>query len=211
MKVVKVYFVYVILTSFLAVCALASCSEKDEVSEYDNWKVRNEHFVDSIANVAAINADGTWEILKSFTVGDSSALYSTHPEYFVYVRKVETGSGTISPMYSDSVRVHYSGRLMPTSQHPTGYNFGKSYSGNILNEATDVPTIFCVSSNIVGFSTALMHMHEGDRWIVYVPYYLGYGTSEYTSASIPAYSTLIFDMKLARVYRYKLDTDTSWH
>lgn len=211
MKAAKSHFAYIILTSLLAVCALTSCSEKDEVDEYDNWKARNEHFIDSIANVASVNADGTWEVLKSFTVGDSSALYSNHPEYFVYVQKIETGSGTVSPMYSDSVRVHYSGRLIPTSQHPTGYNFGKSYSGTILNEATDVPTILCVSSNITGFSTALMHMHEGDRWIVYVPYYLGYGKSEYTSASIPAYSTLIFDIKLARIYRYKLDTDTGWH
>lgn len=188
-----------------------SCSEQSEESEYANWKARNEHFIDSIASVASTNADGTWEVIKSYTVGDSTEMYLGHNDYFIYVKKLETGTGTTSPLYSDSIRVHYSGRLMPTSEHPQGYNYGKSYSGNTLNEETDVPTLFGVSQSIVGFTTALMHMHEGDRWLVYVPYYLAYGSSEYTSAQIPAYSTLIFDMKLARIYRYGIDTDTSWH
>lgn len=193
------------------VCLTCSCSEQDEVSEFANWKVRNEHFVDSIASVASTNADGTWEVIKSYTIGDSTEMYLGHNEYFIYVKKLETGTGTTSPLYSDSIRVHYSGRLMPTSGYPLGYNFGKSYSGNTLNEETDVPTLFGVSQSIVGFTTALMHMHEGDRWLVYIPYYLAYGTSDYTSAYIPAYSTLVYDMKLARIYRFGIDTDTSWH
>lgn len=196
---------------FAVTCLICSCSEKDEVSEYADWKVRNERFIDSIASVASTNADGTWEVIKSYTVGDSTEMYLGHNEYFIYVKKLETGTGATYPLYSDSIRVHYSGRLMPTSEHPQGYNFGKSYSGNTLNEETDVPTLFGVSQSIVGFTTALMHMHEGDRWLVYVPYYLAYGTTDYSSAYIPAYSTLVYDMKLARIYRYGIDTDTSWH
>lgn len=205
------YISHALCVLLATTCLICSCSEQDEVDEYANWKERNEHFIDSIANVAATNADGSWEIIKAYTIGDSTELYLGHNEYFIYVKKLETGAGITSPLYSDSIRVHYYGCLMPTAQHPQGYNFGKSYSGSTLNEATDVPTIFCVNQNIVGFSTALMKMHEGDRWLVYVPYYLGYGTSEYTSAYIPAYSTLIFDMKLARIYRYNIDTDTAWH
>lgn len=53
-------------------------------------------------------------------------------------------------------------------------------------------------------------MVEGDAWKIVVPYYLGYGENDYSSASIPGFSTLIFDIKLARIYRYKVDTDTSW-
>ena len=45
-----------------------------------------------------------------------------------------------------------------------------------------------------GFVTALLHMHSGDRWRVYIPYQLGYNTTEKTG--IPAYSTLIFDLAL---------------
>ena len=45
-----------------------------------------------------------------------------------------------------------------------------------------------------GLTTALMNMHIGDRWLVYVPYQLGYGVR--TSNYVPAYSTLIFDISL---------------
>lgn len=189
----------------------SSCSEQDEVGEYYNWKARNQHFVDSIANVASVNADGSWEKIKAYSIGDSTKLYADKINYFIYVKKLEIGTGTTYPMYEDSVRVHYLGRLIPTDEHPSGYSFGKSYSTYVLNEETDVPTIFSVNRNIVGFATALMHMHVGDSWMVYVPYYLGYGESYYTSDAIPAYSTLVFEIKLAKIYRYKIDTDTAWH
>lgn len=199
------------LLATLAIILLTSCSESEEIGEYHDWKERNQHFIDSIANEAAINADGNWLVLKDFTIGDSSELYLNQPNYFVYAKRVKDGEGTYSPLYNDSVRVHYSGRLMPTPQHPQGFNFDKSYSTSTLNEETDVPTLFCVNQLTLGFATTLMHMNEGDRWIVYIPYTLGYGTSDYTSSTIPAYSTLIFDIMLARVYRYGIDTDTSWH
>jgi FKBP-type peptidyl-prolyl cis-trans isomerase FklB len=35
---------------------------------------------------------------------------------------------------------------------------------------------------------------NGDIWRIYIPYTLGYGTSN--SSTIPAYSTLIFDVNL---------------
>jgi FKBP-type peptidyl-prolyl cis-trans isomerase FklB len=49
-----------------------------------------------------------------------------------------------------------------------------------------------------GFSTALQNMHIGDRWLVYIPYTLGYGTTD--SGTIPAYSTLVFDITLLAYY-----------
>ena len=87
--------------------------------------------------------------------------------------------------------------------------FDKSYSSSFLNEDTDVPVLLAVDGTVVGFGTALMHMVEGDRWKVVIPQYLGYQGDK--SGSIPAYSTLIFDMKLARVYRNGDDNDTNWH
>jgi FKBP-type peptidyl-prolyl cis-trans isomerase FklB len=62
--------------------------------------------------------------------------------------------------------------------YPYGFNFGKSYSSSTLNETTDVPTLMAVNQNITGFATALMHMVEGDRWKIYIPYYLGYGKDD---------------------------------
>ena len=41
-------------------------------------------------------------------------------------------------------------------------------------------------------------LYKGDRWEIYIPYQLGYGTSD--SDDIPAYSVLIFDVALCRVW-----------
>lgn len=197
-----------ILFLFSSLFILGSCSENDEVGEYDNWKERNQQYIDSIANLASIGADG-WSKMLSFTLMDSVENINPNNNHYIYIQKIEEGAGTTYPMYNDSVRVHYLGRLIPSSSYAQGYIFGKSYSTYTFNEATDVPAIMAVKDNIVGFATATMHMVEGDRWRIVIPYYLGYGTS--SSASIPGYSALIFDVKLARVYRYKSGADTTWH
>ncbi|MCD8237584.1 MAG: FKBP-type peptidyl-prolyl cis-trans isomerase [Prevotellaceae bacterium] len=203
-----------LFTSIAAILILvlaSSCSEHEEAGEFDNWQERNRHYIDSIATEARINADGKWTKIRAYTLSDSQDETDSDNNHYIYVKKIETGNGTYSPLYTDSVRVHYSGRLIPSSTYPKGYNFGKSYSTSVLNEATDVPALMGVSQNIVGFATALMHMVEGDRWEIVIPYYLGYGTTSSTQTGIPGYSALIFDVKLARIYRYQIDTDTSWH
>lgn len=199
------------LFSLLALCvfALCSCSESEEVSEFDNWKERNEHFIDSIASLANSNTDG-WSKIKAYTMGDSLGM-NADKNYYIYVKTLEYGAGTYNPQARDSVRVHYSGRLIPTDMYPQGYNFDKSYNTSVLNEATDVPTLMGVSGTVTGFATALMHMAQGDRWLVVVPQYLGYKDEDFSSVNIPAYSTLIFDIKLARIYRFGLDTNTKWY
>lgn len=195
--------------SVLTLLSFSSCEEKSAESEYSNWENRNNAYVDSIAKVAKTNADGTWSIIKAYTLGDSTELYNGQNNRFIYVKKLEKGVGTQRPLYGDSVRVHYFGRLIPSKTYPQGYNFDKSYLGDTLSSKTDVPALLSVANTVVGFSTALQNMVVGDRWIVYVPYDLGYGTTD--QSSIPAYSTLIFEMKLARIYRKGIDTNTSWH
>ncbi len=204
-KLVPFFFLFLVM----AATSLLSCSESDEVDEYAGWRDRNQQFVDSVARVARSNTDGTWAVYPAFNMGDGlSADASTN--YFVYVQKLEQGSGSYSPVYSDSVRVHYSGRLISSSNYSSGYCFDKSFSGTSLNVATDVPNLLGMGGTVTGFSTALMHMVEGDHCLIIVPYYLGYGENGRSAASIPGYSTLIFDVKLAKIYRYKVDTDTSW-
>ena len=58
---------------------------------------------------------------------------------------------------------------------------------------TDVSNL-AVKGYVDGFATALQHMHIGDQWRIYIPHQLGYGTT--AKSSIPAYSTLIFDLVL---------------
>ena len=67
-----------------------------------------------------------------------------------------------------------------------------------LDKDVTKPTEMKVSSFVAGFSTALQHMHKGDRWRVTIPYQLAYGTTDKTT--IPAYSTLIFEIELVDFY-----------
>jgi FKBP-type peptidyl-prolyl cis-trans isomerase FklB len=100
------------------------------------------------------------------------------------------------------VRVHYQGRIIPTDSFPSGKIFDASWS-NDYDIQTMVPASLVVSGVVDGFATALQNMHIGDRWQVYIPYSLGYDSS--ASSSIPAYSTLIFDITLVSYYRAGVD------
>ena len=192
----------------LTLLFLSSCSEKDEVSEYENWQARNQHYVDSIASLANAGTDG-WTKMLVYYLFDSKENPDKDNNHYVYIKKLENGTGTQSPEFKDSVRVHYIGRLIPSSSHPQGYVFGKSYSTYTFNEDTDVPALMNTGESVI--ATPLMHMVEGVRWKVVVPYFIGYGTNDYSLAGIPGYSSLTFDVKLARIYKYRIDTDTTWH
>ena len=191
----------------LPMALFTSCSESDEeVTEFDNWQQQNERYLDSLATVA--RKGNGWTMYKSFNLGDPLDMNANN-NYYIYVQKLENGTGTEHPLYNDSVRVHYIGHLIPSASYPDGYCFDKSFKGDVLNIETDVPTLFGVNGLVKGFSTALMNMVEGDHWRVVIPYYIGYGTSE--DINVPGYSTLIFEMYLARIYRYQKDTNTQWY
>lgn len=173
-----------------------SCEETAEIDEYANWKVRNAEFIDSIAAIAKANADGRWLRILSFKLNDTDI--NGNPvehdnEDYIYCRIETEGTGSSSPVFSDTVLVNYRGRLIPTLSYPEGKVFDQSYKGT-LNPATAVPSEFNVGGVIVGWSTALQHMSIGDIWRVYIPAPLAYSSSKQTE--IPAYSALIFDMNL---------------
>ncbi len=175
---------------------LTSCEETAEIDEYANWKARNIEFIDSIAEVAKANADGKWLRILSFKLNETDIdgnPVEHDTEDYIYCHIETEGTGTKSPTFSDTVQVNYRGRLIPTLSYPEGKVFGQSYKG-ALNPAINVPTKFSVGGVIVGWSTALQHMKNGDIWRVYIPAELGYGSSKQTD--IPAYSALIFDMNL---------------
>ncbi len=199
-------------TLFVLLLLVTSCEENEEAGEYDNWQGLNVAYVDSIANLANNAIDG-WSKIKSYTLRDDLGDNAGNKCY-IYVKKLENGEGEYKPQDEDSVRVHYCGRLILTEKQKNeglteGTVFDKSYSGATLNEEIDVPALMRTIGTVPGFATALESMVQGDRWTVVIPSYLGYGSN--SNSSIPANSTLIFDLKLARIYRYKIDTDTSWH
>lgn len=179
----------------LPMALLTSCSESDEeITEFDNWQERNDTYFKEVYNRAKSSSTGEWKVFAQWSLNEEMA---TKAEDHIVVQVLETGTGSGCPIFTDSVSIHYSGRLMPSASYPEGYEFDKSWSGT-FNAAISKPYSGSVNSFVDGFATALQNMHIGDHWRVYIPYRLGYGSS---SGSIPAYSTLIFDLRLVAYYK----------
>ena len=186
MKSIKILFTLTLSVLF----GLTSCEETTDVGEFDNWQSRNTQFIDSIAGVARANTYGDWKVILADGL---DPMKQWGNDCYVYCQVIEEGNGTEHPLFTDSVVVNYSGRLMPSATYPDGFLFDSSYSGD-FNPSFNVPVGMPLSGTVPGFYTAVQDMVAGDRWKVYIPYQLGYG--EKVSASIPACSTLIFDINL---------------
>ena len=190
-------------------CGLASCSEDTDLTSdpYQNWEARNAAYLDSIANVVANPPTGErWARYANYKIQNGGGgLEGTTPlgvSDYVYVKDltedgVELGE---TPLATDTVLTHYRGWFI------NGEVFDQSYSGD-WNADVHVPVAFAVSGVRTGWTTALLHMQEGEHWEIYLPYTMGYGTSDY--GDIPAYSTLIFDIRLEKVIHPKGPDDRS--
>jgi FKBP-type peptidyl-prolyl cis-trans isomerase len=97
---------------------------------------------------------------------------------------ITSGSGK-TPTAADNVTVHYTGKLLD------GTEFDSSVERN-------EPATFGVGQVIPGWTEALQLMHEGDKWLLFIPAELGYGERG-AGGQIPPYSTLIFEVELIKV------------
>jgi len=96
---------------------------------------------------------------------------------------IKKGTGR-TPTADDKVKTHYRGTLI------NGAEFDSSYKRN-------QPVEFPVKGVIKGWTEALQLMKEGGKWELYIPANLAYG--ERARPSIPANSTLIFEIELLEV------------
>ncbi|MBQ3632250.1 MAG: FKBP-type peptidyl-prolyl cis-trans isomerase [Prevotella sp.] len=178
---------------------MTACSESDdESSDYDNWQERNEAYFATLAD-SLRQQPQQWVRYKSYSLDQSSEGNATD---YVYAKIISqgTGSNLQSPMFTDSVRVSYQGRLIPTGTYPQGYVFDGTAYGT-YDSATNATAKMVMAASgsevlISGWITALLHMHRGDHWRIYIPHQLGYGAQDKSNSGIPAYSTLIFDLTL---------------
>lgn len=99
----------------------------------------------------------------------------------LFYKVLQTGSGKDSPHPRSIVTVHYKGSLIN----------GKEFDNSYLRHC---PEVFRLCEVIDGWQLALQQMHVGDKWTIYIPWQMGYGSK--ASGPIPAFSTLIFEVKL---------------
>lgn len=188
---------------------ITSCSESEEETiEFPNWKATNDAFYDSIYAVAresigsqafvnGVKGNSQWKIIRSWSiVGDTDVA----PTNCIVVKVLNEGTGEGCPLYTDTVLVHNMGHLLPSLSYSRGYIIEHSWDGyeDSYNAQTARPRLYGVSGLIDGYTTALLHMRVGDRWQVYIPYTLAYGTSD--NDAIPAYSDIVFDISLLGFY-----------
>ena len=108
----------------------------------------------------------------------------------VQYKVLASGKGA-SPKPTDTVKVHYQGRLID------GKFFDGSYSGEAPAKR-DKPAEFPLNGVIRGFKEALTAMKVGDRWTVYLPSELAYGERG-SPPTIGPHSVLIFDLELVEI------------
>ena len=171
-----------------------ACSETDETQEeYPDWKNKNQTFWNRLYTETRRHATAgytSWKLFKTYTKQDSISGVNT--DYIiVHVKQAGTGSGT--PLGTDSVSVRYTGQLLPSTSYPSGLVFDTTSPAG-TTDATAGVAHMAINSLTDGFATALQHMHIGDKWDVYVPWTLAYGAKG--NKSIPGYSVLKFEISL---------------
>ena len=97
---------------------------------------------------------------------------------------LKEGTGR-KPTATDTVECHYEGFLLDGTLFDSSVQRGQTAS-------------FSLQQVIAGWTEGLQLMQEGAKFRFYIPYMLAYGESG-AGASIPPFSTLIFDVELIGV------------
>ncbi|MDZ7739975.1 MAG: FKBP-type peptidyl-prolyl cis-trans isomerase [Bacteroidales bacterium] len=97
---------------------------------------------------------------------------------------IEMGDGP-RPALTDTVRVHYTGKLINDTVFDSSVERGE-------------PAQFRTNGLIKGWSEGLQLMPEGSKFMFYVPQELGYGARG-AGQTIQPFSTLIFEVELLEV------------
>ncbi len=180
----KIYLFSLVLLAL----TFTACSETEETSKYDNWRARNEAFIDSIASV--------------YDSPENQALANNNPEklhrykdevtgQWIYVKKVKNGTGKELPQYTSTVSAHY------RMSYFNGDVVQQTYTGTEPTEF-DSPANFTLNGVISGWSYTLIHMVAGDFWTLYIPYQSGYGSST-NDDNLEAYSALVYNVRLEKI------------
>lgn len=173
----------------LCVFVVSSCKDDDddtEAVEREAYKLEQD-----IAFQAKVNETG-------FEKWNSEA-----GDGYVFAKLIKKGDGK-QAYFNSLVSVYYKGSLTDGTVFdqqlfddgiPFPCAVSPYYAETVTDPVTNSQTKY--GSVISGWTVALQHMVEGDKYEVWIPQQLAYGASE--SGDIPAYSTLIFEIELVSV------------
>lgn len=98
--------------------------------------------------------------------------------------RLVSGDGTVHPVASDKVLVHYHGTLIDGTVFDSSVNRGE-------------PISFGLSQVIKGWTEGLQLMVEGDKFRLTIPSKLAYGNRG--TGGIPPGSVLVFEVELLKI------------
>jgi len=174
-----------LITLFAFIVAFSACRKEENI---EAWKEAN------INAYLEITKNPAYKELKT-EAGPTG----------VYFKVIKSGTGTDHPLQTSKVKILFK------MFYYDGSVFGAGTSGN------DIPVEVAVFEEIYsgvytprGFSFALQNMVVGDKWEIWIPYYLAYGAygvQEYSylyssTTIVKGYTTLIYEVELVSINQY---------
>lgn len=186
----KIYLFSLVLLAL----TFTACSETETVDKYDNWRSRNEAFIDSLANVFEAGTDPKLKRIKVMQGHDYIYYKEKTP---IKVNSVTTEVEGEKPTYTANVTVFYKGTNM-LGERFDGFEGADPVDGDSNASQPDTPPVTLSLSDVVeGWKEAIPYMKVGERWVIYIPWKYGYGSAGNSNTTlIPGYSALIFDIQL---------------
>ena len=181
-QILKILFVTILLSIF-------SCGNNDSDEDaLQDWKTANEQAFNAIA------ANPAYKELKS--PGNEGS---------IYYKVLTEGTGTEPIYYTNTVNVYYKGWYVVGNDN-WGINKNDVFQRKEFDDGTPVSILVASPPSYLskGSSVALQNMKKGDKWEIWIPYQLGYGTTgQYDTNTgalkIPGYSTLVFEIEVVDI------------
>ena len=173
-------FFYTIILTVVALTMLESCLGNNVFDEYKDWRESNEKWFDQQA------ASGLYTKVTAPWDPSACTLIRWHNDTMLT-------QGNLKPLITSTIDVKYQLKL---------------YNDSVVDSSYDIvspaDSVFRTQLNqtVEGWMIALTRMHVGDSCTVIIPYQQGYGSSKMSNLLLP-YSTLVFDVKLVDIYKYK--------
>ena len=164
---------FFIVMSALMMAGMASCG--NNTSSNENAEEAKADYTQQIKDNKTLGR----EFMEENAKNDSVVQTTSGLQYMV----LKEGTGA-KPGPTDKVTVHYTGRLLDGTVFDSSVQRGE-------------PATFALNQVIPGWTEGLQLMDEGSKYMLYIPYNLGYG--EQQAGSIPPGSTLIFEVELLEI------------
>jgi hypothetical protein len=193
--------------------AMTGCNGSDnsvDYTEYYSWRDRNNVFMDRLRTSVGASGAATY---FADSVRSLSEPYSYYPTYYHVLEAADeetlrAKNRWFTPFYTSTLKTHYTlyntksvlnrlDNIDLTDKEAVEAVFTDGKTETIQECEIEFYESFTPASVIVGWGDVLQQMHEGDSWIVAIPWYLAYGQKG--STNIDPYSDLFFHIQLVEI------------